>query len=184
MKQHSRYRFRLINAASNVCSFLLKIENHNITLIAADGSSIEPVDVETLHIISGERYDFVVNADQEPRDYAIQVKGYSLCERFEGYAVLRYLKGNEESRSTSLDFIDMKSFAQPSPVINERTFNIPYLDIKGIPAADGQSIVTDASILESKADHEFNIFFGTPQVTATNLFDRENNIKFMCKALR
>lgn len=36
---------------------------------------MEPTEVETLHFISGERYDFVVNADQEPRDYAIQVKG-------------------------------------------------------------------------------------------------------------
>lgn len=95
---------------------------------------------------------------------------------------MRYSKGSKESQSTSLDFMDMKKLAQPSPEINEHTFNIPYLDLKGIPGADGQSIATDASILESKADHEFNIFFGTPQVNATNLFDRENNIKFMCKS--
>lgn len=183
--RNKRHRFRLINAGSSVCSFLLRIEKHNLTVIASDGSSIEPQQVEVLHLTSGERYDIVVETNQEPRDYVIQVKGYSLCNRFMGIAILRYdnrfdqenLK--EEVPSTTLEIFNMTELAQPAPVVNERTFNTPHPNLPGIPIADAKSKVTDRGLVSSKPDEEFYIFFGTPQISGALLFESVNTIKFM-----
>lgn len=183
--ERKRHRFRLINAGSSVCSFLLRIENHNLTVIATDGSSIEPQQVEVLHLTSGERYDIVIETNQEPRDYIMQVKGHSLCNRFEGIAILRYENQfdhhsrKEETPETSLEIFDMTKLKQPAPVINERTFNTPHLSLPGIPISEAQATVTDQTLAESSPDEEFYIFFGTPQIAASVIFESVNTIKFM-----
>lgn len=40
----------------------LQIADHNLTVIATDGFSIEPIVVERIVSLSGERYDVVLNA--------------------------------------------------------------------------------------------------------------------------
>ena len=178
---HKRYRFRLINAASNVCSFILKIESHKITIVNVDGSAIQPETVETLSFTSGERYDFLVETDQEPRDYSIQAIGYGLCNRFQGVAVLRY--GDESSSGDiSMDFMDMKSFIKENPEMTVKTFNIPHLNVtNGFPISKVKSLVVDEEIFYAEPDHAFNVFFGTPQIQTPLLFDNDNDIKYMGK---
>lgn len=42
----------------------LQIEGHKLTAIASDSYPMNRVDVDTIYTTSGERYDFVVNANQ------------------------------------------------------------------------------------------------------------------------
>lgn len=53
-----------MNSFSHVCPAQLEIENHSLLIIASDGNHVRPVLVDTLVSTSGERYDFVVNANQ------------------------------------------------------------------------------------------------------------------------
>lgn len=179
VQQQSRYRFRLINAASNVCSFILKIENHNFTVIASDGQNLKPKVVNTLHFTSGERYDFVVHTDQEPKDYAIHIKAHEPCTRFNAYAVLRYQKNWNSKTPTELDFVDMEKLVQPDPEIDENTFNVPHPSLPGTLISEAES--ANAAQSPSKSDNEFNLFLGTPQVDNKILFESVNTIKFMGK---
>lgn len=48
-----RYRFRLINAFASTCPAQLTIEGHNLTIIAADGSPVQPVGVNAINSFSG-----------------------------------------------------------------------------------------------------------------------------------
>lgn len=41
-----------------------QIENHRMLVISTDGGAVKPLSVDTLISISGERYDFVIDADQ------------------------------------------------------------------------------------------------------------------------
>lgn len=66
VKKGRRYRFRLINAMSHVCPIVLEIEKHSMTIIASDSFDVQPATIESLISNSGERYDFVINADQSP----------------------------------------------------------------------------------------------------------------------
>lgn len=48
---------------SHVCPAVLEIENHSLLIIASDSYDLQPVTVDSLVSTSGERYDFVVNAN-------------------------------------------------------------------------------------------------------------------------
>ena len=157
----------------------MKIENHNLTVIASDGSSIEPTVVEQIHFTSGERYDFIVETNQEPRDYSIQMKGFASCKISAGYAVLRY--GNKAHPETSLDFMDMDKLIKAEPIMNEKTFNQPNVNTTWFPISISRGMLVDYSVIHSKPDKSFNLFFGTPKVIEPALFNSSNIVKYMCK---
>ncbi|KAF5352605.1 hypothetical protein D9756_006314 [Leucocoprinus leucothites] len=63
-----RYRFRIINeSARNV--FTVSIDNHDMTVIAADGTNTRPLTVKKMEMLAGQRYDVVVKADQAVGNY-------------------------------------------------------------------------------------------------------------------
>lgn len=63
-----RYRFRIINeSARNV--FTVSIDNHDMTVIAADGIATRPLTVKKMEMLAGQRYDVVVNANQRVGNY-------------------------------------------------------------------------------------------------------------------
>lgn len=65
-----RYRFRIINQSMrNV--FTISIDSHNMTIIAADGQPVQPLNVDQIEILAGQRYDVVVTADQPVDNYWI-----------------------------------------------------------------------------------------------------------------
>ena len=57
------YRFRLIGAQANY-AYRFSIDGHNLTLVATDGYFIEPVETDYIIVHTGERYDFLLTADQ------------------------------------------------------------------------------------------------------------------------
>ncbi|KAK2584471.1 hypothetical protein KPH14_006846 [Odynerus spinipes] len=103
-----RYRFRLINSYGSVCPSQITFEGHALTVIATDGEAVHPVTVNTIISFSGERYDFVINADQPVGAYWIQVRSLGECgiERAQQLAVLRYARGPYQPITTppSYDF--------------------------------------------------------------------------------
>lgn len=93
-----RYRFRLINSFGSVCPSQLTVEGHTMVVIASDGEPVQPMPVDTVISFSGERYDFVINANQPVGAYWIQVRGLGECgnRRVQQLAVLRYARGPYE----------------------------------------------------------------------------------------
>uniref|UniRef100_A0A8D8VVX2 Laccase-5 n=1 Tax=Cacopsylla melanoneura TaxID=428564 RepID=A0A8D8VVX2_9HEMI len=90
-----RYRFRMINSLASVCPAQLTIQGHPLITISTDGEPVHPVVVNTIISFSGERYDFVINADQEVGAYWIQVRGLGECgiKRVQQLGILRYARG-------------------------------------------------------------------------------------------
>ena len=71
VQRGNRYRFRLVGGQS-LYAFKLSIAGHKLSVIAADGFFIQPVEqVDYIIIHSGERYDFVLDADQPIGNYRI-----------------------------------------------------------------------------------------------------------------
>ncbi|XP_043509689.1 laccase-2-like isoform X3 [Frieseomelitta varia] len=94
VKQNTRYRFRLINAEFLNCPIELSIDNHTLHVISSDGRDIEPEEAESLISYAGERFDFIVETNQDVNNYWMRFRGLMDCdERFtKAYqvAVLRY----------------------------------------------------------------------------------------------
>ncbi|KAJ7733136.1 laccase subfamily 2 [Mycena metata] len=70
VKTGKRYRFRLINISSRA-NFVVSIDNHTMTIIEVDGVATEPHDVNILTIGAGQRYSFVLTANQPIANYWI-----------------------------------------------------------------------------------------------------------------
>ena len=51
----------------------VSVDNHTLQIIATDGASTKPYATRYFAIWNAERYDFVLNADQEPENYWMRV---------------------------------------------------------------------------------------------------------------
>lgn len=60
-KEGQRIRLRIINAGSDT-AYRFAVDQHRLTVTHADGFAVEPVDVDTIMLGMGERYDVVVTA--------------------------------------------------------------------------------------------------------------------------
>jgi len=84
----SVYRFRTIGVGS-LYPLRISIDNHNLTVIASDGYDIQPMVVESFIINPGERYDFLLEADQPFNNYWLRavsmevIKNILLFEPYE-----------------------------------------------------------------------------------------------------
>ncbi|KAJ6628271.1 phenoloxidase [Mycena sp. CBHHK59/15] len=71
VKHGLRYRFRLVSLSCDP-NFVFKIDGHDMTIIEADGVSHQPVKVDSLQIFAGQRYSFVLCANQKVSNYWIR----------------------------------------------------------------------------------------------------------------
>ena len=69
-----RYRFRLIGA-QGLYAYKFSIDGHRLTVVGTDGYWIQPEeDTDYIIIHTGERYDFILDADQEVKEYWIRAE--------------------------------------------------------------------------------------------------------------
>ena len=54
VKQGFRYRFRVINSGFLYCPIQISVDGHNMTIIATDGRSVDPVEIQNFIIYAGE----------------------------------------------------------------------------------------------------------------------------------
>ncbi|XP_019638279.1 PREDICTED: L-ascorbate oxidase-like [Branchiostoma belcheri] len=66
-------RLRLIHAGAEY-TFRLSIDAHSMTVVAADGHDVTPVQVQSILVFPGESYDFEVTGDQPVANYWIRAE--------------------------------------------------------------------------------------------------------------
>nr|UDP83123.1 laccase 9 [Cyathus bulleri]UES62899.1 laccase 9 [Cyathus bulleri] len=71
VERGKRYRFRLISISCDP-NHLFSISGHKLTIIEADGESTQPLTVDKLQIFAGQRYSFVLEANQPVGNYWIR----------------------------------------------------------------------------------------------------------------
>lgn len=117
VEKGKKYRFRMINSCSTVCLSVVKIEQHTMQVIATDGENVKPISqVDAITSASGERVDFILNANQSSGYYWIHVRGLGECEGREIYqlAILAY----KDSTKSSLSPLPGYSFGASRNVFN------------------------------------------------------------------
>ena len=89
--QNKFYRFRLIGAQS-LFAYKFSIDKHKLILIASDGQFVEQRTVDYIIIHTGERYDFLLHANQEISNYWIRAETLEVdnTERHTAEAILHY----------------------------------------------------------------------------------------------
>lgn len=92
VERGKRYRLRLINMACKP-HVLFSIDNHNFTIIEADGQAVLPLSVDQIPIFPGQRYSVVLEANQPVDNYWIRALPGSFVSNFTNglnSAILRY----------------------------------------------------------------------------------------------
>ncbi|RUS74255.1 hypothetical protein EGW08_017993, partial [Elysia chlorotica] len=92
--QGSRYRFRVASNGIMNCPLQVSVDGHVIQVVASDGYDVEPLEVQFFNIFAGERFDFILTANQSIGNYLLRVQGELDCDsRFENVhqtAILHY----------------------------------------------------------------------------------------------
>ncbi|KAL0059949.1 laccase, multicopper oxidase, benzenediol:oxygen oxidorectuctase [Marasmius tenuissimus] len=104
VQQGNRYRMRLANVACQP-DYLFSIDNHAMTIIEADSINHEPLEVDSLRIFVGQRYSFVLNADQPVGNYWVRADPSDGDGGFNGginSAILRYVGAPEAEPAEDL----------------------------------------------------------------------------------
>ncbi|KDQ59157.1 laccase [Jaapia argillacea MUCL 33604] len=100
-----RYRFRLVSLSCDP-NFTFSIDGHNLTIIEVDGVNHEPLTVDQITIYAGQRYSFILEANQPVDNYWIRAlpnNGLS-SSGFSGglnSAILRYAGANSSDPTTN-----------------------------------------------------------------------------------
>lgn len=165
-----------------MCPFLVQIEGHNMTVIASEISYVHPIVIDSLFSMPGERFDFVVNADQTPKDYWIRIQTMYPCRTIvETFAVLRY---GEDHRVAARQKIDYKHELPPrfsTEFPQKRMFNSPLPKVKDIPVLSMKAFESDDSIILADPDHKFHLFIDSPTVLDETLERYGNYYRLSCK---
>lgn len=96
-----RYRFRLINTGS-LATIRFALDGHTMTVIEADGTPVEPQEVQSLNVMIAQRYSVLITMDQQPAAYRFHAElltdmfAYSPADLVtDQYAILRYAGVND-----------------------------------------------------------------------------------------
>ena len=57
VRANRRYRFRVISNGIQNCPIRISVDNHVITIIATDGTPVDPVEVDSFNLFAGERLE-------------------------------------------------------------------------------------------------------------------------------
>lgn len=184
----TKYRFRLIDSAALECPLQIQVnlnifaysyidrtkiystfqvQAHNLVVIATDGKSIEPVTVDTLITAAGERYDFIIEANQKPDIYCIKVKLLGECDEdggIEQYGVLSYFNSSDV-KNDRIDYASAVTHCRSIGIqmIGNSFLNHPNMTCndpskKHYCPTDLTSIEVDKILLNATVDQRF--YFG------------------------
>lgn len=157
-----RYRFRLINAEFLNCPMDFSIDNHTMTMIASDGSEFVPIVVDSFVSYAGERFDFILNANQAVGNYWIRIKGLMDCdERFTSAHQTAILRYSEAPAEEPLD-LPMYNYTREGVTLN--ALNRGQEDVETISIASVQSLLTedgeaDKRLLAPQVDFKFYVYY-------------------------
>ncbi|KAJ6449050.1 laccase [Mycena sanguinolenta] len=101
--QGKRYRFRLISMSCDP-NWIFSIDGHQMVIIEADGVAHQPLTVDSIQIFAGQRYSFVLTANQKVDNYwvrAVPEIAGSNQGFVNGTAILRYAGAHTADPTTN-----------------------------------------------------------------------------------
>lgn len=151
-----------------------------MTIIATEISYVEPFTIDSLFSLTGERFDFVINANNTPGDYWIRVQTMFPCRSIiEGFAILRY--GNKSGGEVAFAENQPPRLALDYP--RDKLFNSPKPKVEDIPFLSLNAYEYDESIIHGDPDFKFYLFLDSPTITDDVLYSHGTFYRMSCEHL-
>ena len=141
-------------------NFTFQIDGHTFTIIEVDGVNVQPLVVDQIQIFAGQRYSFILNANQPIGNYWIRANPNLGTTGFSGginSGVLRYFGANTTAEPTT------NQSTSTNPLVEANLVPLTNLPAPGLPQVGG-------------ADFLLNLNFA---FDATNLNFTVNNVSFV-----
>lgn len=118
----TRYRFRLVNIACDP-NYTFSIDGHSLTVIEVDGIATQPYIVNEIQIYVGQRYSFILTANQTVANYWIRANPSTGTTGYTGglnSAVLRYSGSNATADPTTTQTTSIVALVESKlvPLVN------------------------------------------------------------------
>ncbi|XP_015584710.1 laccase-4 [Cephus cinctus] len=159
--QGQRYRFRVIYNNAVYCPVQVSIDNHTLLMIASESGTFEPVEVDSFMINGGERFDFVLSANQTPDNYWIRYRGVGDCETslvtVSKEAILRYNGADNIEPSGTTTYEDANRAGVLFNAVQMSTNNYPNNTV--IKVVDLNNTATNPANISGTPDYTFYLHF-------------------------
>ncbi|KAJ7018391.1 yellow laccase [Mycena alexandri] len=136
-----RYRFRLISMSCEP-NFIFSIDGHTMTVIEADGVLTQPLVVDSIQIYAGQRYSFVLTANQKISNYWVRSVPNFGDNSFTGgvnSAILRYISAPNTDPTT-------KNTASTKPLLETNLHPLVPVAVPGLPHPGGADVLINLNI--------------------------------------
>lgn len=160
-----------------------------MTVIATDGKDIEPVTVDTLITAAGERYDFILEANQKPGHFCIKVKLLGECDEdggIEQYGVLSYTSASDANVDDHIEYANVVVHCRTTghQIIAHSFLNHPNMTCndptnKHFCPTDLTSIDVDRTLLNATVDERFYLGFDNYAVDFGAIFQADHYTHFL-----
>ncbi|TFK32861.1 laccase 2 precursor [Crucibulum laeve] len=146
------YRFRLISISCDP-NYVFSIDGHTMTIIEVDGVNVTPLVVDSIQIFAGQRYSFVLTADQDVGNYWIRANPNVGTTGFDGginSAILRYAGANDTDPTTD-------QTPNSNPLLETNLHPLENPGAPGTAVSGGADVNLDLEIAFSVTDLQFSI---------------------------
>ncbi|KAJ6582130.1 laccase 3 precursor [Mycena capillaripes] len=146
-----RYRFRLV-AISCDPNYNFSIDGHSLTIIEVDGVNHKPLTVDSLQIFAGQRYSFVLHADQKADNYWVRANPNLGNTGFVGginSAILRYVGAPKVDPTTNS--------TGTSPLVETALHPLVKTPVPGKPFPGGADVTLNLNIVLNFTTFKFEI---------------------------
>ncbi|XP_008204291.1 L-ascorbate oxidase [Nasonia vitripennis] len=160
VKPNAKHRFRIMNAEFLNCPIEVSVDNHTIWVVSSDGRDLEPVEAKSLVTYAGERFDFIVETNQNVSNYWIRFRGLLDCgpafTKAYQVAILRYEGAPDEDpeEDVAYDLPPMEATNMQINALNKGTETKEILSIPNLEALDKNDAANTR-----EPDHQFYISY-------------------------
>ncbi|KAL1506103.1 hypothetical protein ABEB36_005531 [Hypothenemus hampei] len=197
VEQGYRYRFRVINAGFLNCPIEMSVDNHTIKVISTDGNDVSPIEADSLVTYAGERFDFVLSADQPKALYWMRFRGLMDCDErykkafqvavleYQGYS--RKVTGNDVAENVTESTDDELSNNVVDTVFHNNNSNINNRWFGNLENDDFPNSIAnyDNSIREGKqinslnwgTEADTNVHITIPKLSSVQKWDHRLKLK-------
>ncbi|KAJ7131857.1 laccase [Mycena crocata] len=150
--KNKRYRMRLISMSCDP-AFTFSIDGHTMTIIEADSVNTQPLTVDSIQIFAGQRYSFVLNANQDVGNYWIRTVANGGTAGFDNginSAILRYSGATVADPTTTVT-------TSTNPLVETNLHPLVATAVPGTKAAGGADVVMNLALALDFATFRFTV---------------------------
>ncbi|KAK7042026.1 laccase A [Favolaschia claudopus] len=152
VEKDKRYRMRMISMSCDP-NFIFTIDGHTMTIIEADAVNTQPLVVDSIQIFAGQRYSFILHANQPVSNYWVRTVANGGTAGFNNginSAILRY---------TGADIVDPATNASTAqrPLVETNLHPLVEMKVPGKPVPGGADVVINLAITLDFAAFVFKV---------------------------